>query len=50
VQRVKLVIAGVGILALVAVGVYALGRFVARDKCLDAGGTWNGAKGLCIIP
>lgn len=34
-------------IALLAVG-YWLGQFIARDSCLDAGGMWRDAGGVCV--
>jgi hypothetical protein len=48
VQNVRLTVAAV-LVALVAgfwLG-WAAGRFVAQDRCLDAGGSWNDALGSC---
>jgi hypothetical protein len=36
------------VLAIVVVAAYSLGgRFLAQDRCLDAGGRWSGSDGKC---
>jgi len=42
--RIALVVIAI---VIVLGGVLSLSRFLARDKCLDSGGSWNAAMRVC---
>ncbi|MEO7170621.1 MAG: hypothetical protein ABIY39_09630 [Sphingomonas sp.] len=38
------------LIALVVLSWLAVSDYLTADKCLDAGGAWNGAQSRCIAP